>query len=475
MKKVLSIVLALAMVLCMIPALSADIKEDKSNKSYLISIAAADLDDAGAFKWGAQKANTSKANSLTFEYTSPAKVHTGYFEADAMMAVVTVKGFSFTNKPTSIVINGKKLDVDKYADYYSSCGAFTATGEESWINFPVELTDTGYSASYSIVVTSEETVKVADKDEKLILTETAEISLKLVNKDPVLKTQKIANIVDIKAGTGADAYIVGSKIYVDFENKKAPVEIKITYADENKAPFTNIVWAKKTGVAGFELKSGVDTRLAKSVATYTFTPDSYTANTAIYDKLKDGVGDEVLVAEDGKYYLDKDYAIIVREDIHEADPKGIYLEKAEATIAVGEEYTPVVKAISNGAVVKPTKVEITSGDYYLNNVTDAKVIGVKPGVAFIKATYAKTYADKPFSYITSTQKITVTLPGASIPPQTVDYVVTCRNLNVRKGPSTSYGKNGMIHRGDVVKVVEIANGWAKLDNGTYVCAKYIAK
>ena len=33
----------------------------------------------------------------------------------------------------------------------------------------------------------------------------------------------------------------------------------------------------------------------------------------------------------------------------------------------------------------------------------------------------------------------------------------------------------MIHRGDAVEVVEIKGGWAKLANGTYVCAKYIAK
>ena len=55
------------------------------------------------------------------------------------------------------------------------------------------------------------------------------------------------------------------------------------------------------------------------------------------------------------------------------------------------------------------------------------------------------------------------------------YYVTCRNLNVRAGGSTSYKKVDMIHRGDAVKVLEIKNGWAKLDNGTYVCAKYIAK
>ena len=76
-------------------------------------------------------------------------------------------------------------------------------------------------------------------------------------------------------------------------------------------------------------------------------------------------------------------------------------------------------------------------------------------------------------------KITVTGKTADdvVPPvnNATKYVVTASTLNVRKGPGTSYGKNGMIHRGDAVQVVEIKNGWAKLANGTYVASKYIAK
>ena len=72
-------------------------------------------------------------------------------------------------------------------------------------------------------------------------------------------------------------------------------------------------------------------------------------------------------------------------------------------------------------------------------------------------------------------KIIVTAGEVVDETVTTAYTVTCRNLNVRKGPGTSYAKAGMIHRGDTVKVVSIANGWAKLDNGTYVASKYIAK
>ena len=63
---------------------------------------------------------------------------------------------------------------------------------------------------------------------------------------------------------------------------------------------------------------------------------------------------------------------------------------------------------------------------------------------------------------------------------TTDYVVTCRALNVRSTASTKLAALDIIHRGDVVKVVEIdENTWAKiaLDNDTYayVYAAYIAK
>ena len=111
----------------------------------------------------------------------------------------------------------------------------------------------------------------------------------------------------------------------------------------------------------------------------------------------------------------------------------------------------------------------------LNNDLDT-VIGTREGVAYITATYTVPGAGGN-TYTASSMKIIVTA-GESIPPaeiSTTTYYVTCRNLNVRKGPGTSYGKNGMIHRGDAVQVVEIKNGWAKLANGTYVASKYIAK
>ena len=63
--------------------------------------------------------------------------------------------------------------------------------------------------------------------------------------------------------------------------------------------------------------------------------------------------------------------------------------------------------------------------------------------------------------------------------ETTDYVVICRALNVRATASTKLDPIDIIHRGDVVKVVEFDGNWAKiaLEDGTnaYVYAKYIDK
>jgi uncharacterized protein YgiM (DUF1202 family) len=59
---------------------------------------------------------------------------------------------------------------------------------------------------------------------------------------------------------------------------------------------------------------------------------------------------------------------------------------------------------------------------------------------------------------------------------TTDYIVVCRALNVRATASTAKAPIEVIHRGDVVKVVEFVGNWAKIsynDAEAYVYAKYI--
>jgi len=62
--------------------------------------------------------------------------------------------------------------------------------------------------------------------------------------------------------------------------------------------------------------------------------------------------------------------------------------------------------------------------------------------------------------------------GSSTSTSTTTYYTTDA-LNIRKGPSTSYGKVKTVARCTSLKVVSISNGWAKLSDGNYCSASYI--
>lgn len=89
MKKTLAIVLALVMVLCMIPAMSADTTTNKtvSDKNYTLIVKSVGTQVGDV-------AEEKQANSITYNYNfekEDADV-TGKFTEDTKMAYVTVKG-----------------------------------------------------------------------------------------------------------------------------------------------------------------------------------------------------------------------------------------------------------------------------------------------------------------------------------------------------------------------------------------------
>lgn len=47
-------------------------------------------------------------------------------------------------------------------------------------------------------------------------------------------------------------------------------------------------------------------------------------------------------------------------------------------------------------------------------------------------------------------------------------------LNIRTGPGTSYNKVGMLYTGRVVEVLDLTNGWYKIESG-YICADYVVE
>lgn len=457
MKKTLAIVLALVMVLCMIPAVAADsysyVTKTVENKQYDIKVTSDT--NPGAFKNG--------VTSYTHEYNYENEVADGIDKwTDATkMATVEVKGFDadvLNADSVVITIDGKKLDATN--NWNKSLGKLT---------FPVQLTKAGYSDTYLIQV-------VATKG-TLVTTETAKISLKFVNT-AAYKDAKTANILDVESSDkkSLDAYIVGSKLYLDFVDEAAAGKmgetIAITFGDENKKAFTGATWAYKPtnmDIANATYNNFGDEKwgykLKDSTAKYFFA-DIDAAN---------GAKVSFPLETASALYATKEYTVVIRKGIKASDPKGVIFQDSTKTIAMGETYAPKLVGVANGKVLTPDALAYgTNTSEQVIDIDGVKVIGTREGVAYITASYK---ADKTgTAYTSNSMKIVVTA-GESIPPvvKTEVYYVTCRNLNVRKGAGTSYAKAGMIHRGDAVEVVEIKGGWAKLANGTYVCAKYIAK
>ena len=456
MKKTLAIVLALAMVLCMIPAAFAATTQVITDKNYNITV----VDAESNTKLG----EATNANSVTakYDYEAIKTVVTGKFTEDKKMALVKVSGFESLTEVTSVTVDGKDLKVNELAAYYNQVNYNGNT-----VTFPVELTKSGYTDSFVISVKGK-----TSATNGIETTETAKISVTLKNTADY-KNAKTAVIKSISSNQKEmDAYIVGSKIYLDLvESDKATglngKTVDITFGDENGANFTKVTWASDPAKV---LKLVKEVKLDKSTATYYTAPENLDKTTKLSFKLE--TADAI--------YETKEYSVVIRTDVKEADPKGIYFAESTKTIKVGESYTPVVMGVETG---KKVKAEIEYGTAYGSTVKvnaqyidleDKKtVIGTQEGVAYITASYTTNNGVK---YTASSMKIVVAGEAAEVAPAgTTTYYVTCRTLNVRKGAGTSYAKAGKLHRGDKVEVVSISKNWAKLANGTYVSAKYIAK
>ena len=447
MKKTLAIVLALAMVLCMIPAAFAATTQVITDKNYNIKVYPANSSTV--------LGEATNANSVTakYDYEKIDSVVTGKFTEDKKMAIVEVGGFAAFDSVTSVTVDGKDLQVNDLASYKGSVGYLN----KAQVNFPVELTKAGYTDSYVITVKG----KVGDVE----TTETAKVSVTLKNTAEY-KNAKTAVIKSISSKQkDMDAYIVGSKIYLDLAEKDEATglygkTVDITFGDENGANFTKVTWASNPAKI---LKLDKEVKLDKSTATYYAAPENMDKKTKLSFKLE--TSDAI--------YETKEYTVVVRTGVVEADPKGIYFAESTKTLKVGESFAPVVMGVATGKKVNADILPGTKTDLQVIDIDDKKVIGTKEGVAYITATYQAVGQNKP--YTSSSMKIIVTEGEVAPAEGTTTYYVTCRTLNVRKGAGTSYAKAGKLHRGDKVEVVSISKNWAKLANGTYVSAKYIAK
>ena len=477
MKKTLAIVLALAMVLCMIPASFAALNETVSDKSYDLKVYPVDENGAVA---DSPFATETKANTITakYDYEKIDEVTTGKFTEDKKMALVEVSGFNSAAKDlkdVEVTIDGKNLEVNDLADYVDATGWFN----NKQVNFPVELTKAGYSDTYLIEVTG----TYDQNGETVNYKETAKITVKLVNTAEY-KNAKTATISKIESTNknAFDAYIVGSKIYLDFVDKKDNVnsssfseDLEITFKDNNGDLFDVVTWAydpsSKEGSkkAVFEV-DGDGVKLDESKA-------KYTVNMAACCADEDYFTDVVFTLETSSaIYETKEYDVVVRYGIKEADPKGIYFAESSKTIKIGEEYTPVVMGVATGKKVDADILPGEKTDRQVIDIDGDTITGTQEGVAYITAEYKP--AGSKDSYKASSMKIVVTAGSTDDDDDDTDsakYVVTASSLNVRSGAGTGYSKIGSLKNGAIVEVETIANGWAKLANGGYVSSQYLAK
>ena len=490
MKKLLASALAAALLLTSCVTAMADSTETISGKSY--TVGAYEIEDGG-HENSDPLAYDKDVNSLTveYDYETMDEVTTGRYSEDAKMIMIYVEGFD-TGKLTgdiSITIDGKDFDVDDLvgAEYQHRMGY---DADEGILRFPVEATKSGYSDTYVIEIES-------DDGDGNTVTETARITLRLENESEY-KNAETATISRI-SGDGVDAYIVGSRIYLDYASSNADDDalLTITFRDENGDLFDVVTWYYNAASDGNELDepglfnaSDEDGVVDEDGLKLDSSVGYFKVYAGTYDYFDDDDSDEdyftnvyFTLETSSDIYETKEYDVVVRTDVYETDPKGIYFEESSITLDIGESYTPNVLGVATGRTVDAV---IEPGSGTSRNVIDIEdddtIIGTQEGTAYVTATYEFIAEGGELEeYTSSSMKVTVTdeiYDGESEEDTDDDttstYMVTASTLNVRIGPSTSYSKASyQLTSGELVAVVSVANGWAQLTDGNYVSAQYL--
>ena len=488
MKKLLASALAAALLLTSCVTAMADSTETISGKSYIVG--AYEIEDGGDENSDPLAYDTD-VNSLTveYDYETMDEVTTGRYSEDAKMIMIYVEGFdaSKLTGDISITIDGKDFDADDLvgADYQDRMGY---DADEGILRFPVEATKSGYSDTYVIEIES-------DDGDGNTVTETARITLRLENESEY-KNGETATISRI-SGDGVDAYIVGSRIYLDYASSSTDDDalLTITFRDENGDLFDVVTWYYNAASDGNELDeqglfnaSDEDGDVDLNGLKLDSSVGYFKVYAGDYDYFDDADEDYFTnvyftLETSSDIYETKEYDVVVRTDVYETDPKGIYFEESSITLDIGESYTPNVLGVATGRTVDAV---IEPGTGTSRNVIDIEdddtIIGTQEGTAYVTATY-EFIAEGGYleEYTSSSMKVTVTdevYDGESEEDTDDDaastYMVTASTLNVRTGPSTSYSKASyQLTSGELVEVVDIANGWAQLSDGNYVSAQYL--
>ena len=140
-------------------------------------------------------------------------------------------------------------------------------------------------------------------------------------------------------------------------------------------------------------------------------------------------------------------------------------------------YSQAMEELDNPASVVPVKEGGMAIDKVVYTVAKGDTLSkiAKKYETTVKAISDLNGIDNP-NLIRVGQKLTINVLAdkKGAPAPNTKYRVTSKSgLSVRKGPSTSYGIIACYSYDATIQVVSIQNGWAKLNNGSYVSAQYI--
>lgn len=427
MKKAVSLILALMMVLSFVPAASAATAVISGTHDITIYRVENNVTDYSTVLASRKKGDMPMTLSIVKPYDELGLSQGGKFEGKVALAEVHVTMNSdFSVEGAEVTVNGEA----------------PALVTEEKIVFFATLDKTGGIKSYK--VTAEKPYTDGDTESGK-QSESFNLYIDYTNSQKADKTLNV-QVAGVPEGADYTAYMVAGKLYVDFEGDAHYANVKFTFTDENKAKFNEIAYVSATSGS-----STAEQKLDGSKATFQVEGG----------KLK-------FSGETAKNkYASVEIPVVFRSNIQPADPKGVYFANRTQTIKIGETVTPAVKALNN-----------VSFNYTLDYADDTSsaigvdgktVTGLKEGVGYITLTCTvngNTYTD--------TMKIIVT--GETYEEPTTAYV-TASSLNVRKGAGTAYARLGYLHKGDQVNVLSVSNGWAKISyNGgvAYVSANYLS-
>lgn len=125
---------------------------------------------------------------------------------------------------------------------------------------------------------------------------------------------------------------------------------------------------------------------------------------------------------------------------------------------------------ANFAVINQNKIPavLVEGGF-MDGTNDYKVITSDSG----QSGYARAVAEGLIKFLGLTKKVVNTPKSAepvknktnSTPKELFKVKITCHALNIRKGPGTNYGINGVIRDRGVYTIVEQKGTWGKLKSG----------